>query len=327
MLIKLKWSNKNDSSAVIQVYRSTAPIDTAAPGTPLATLLGTASEYSDNTAVSGTTYYYAVAVSKGVNKLFTPVKVFDNVYHRGPGGDKIIYGDERFGYYGTVATDNFIDVCKILGLSATFSALYRFTWHKFCRKGKVIYVADRPLFSNVLATSVYAHAVRKTVGLVSGLVWNFDNSAWIDSKKTSINDFGGDKFHFRALRGLPDDWDGSTPTPEMVSNPTTEFNEIIQCLTTKELYFPSKVGTVRTGTVVAPQMNKIICAEKVGTTSLSRELQASSIQTAAWTTLSSKERTKAAFVNFSMRNDLSVDPTAVSLETWSSIWPVFELID
>lgn len=325
MLIKLKWNNTNDNTAVVQVFRSTAAIDTANPGTPIATLPGDATSYSDFDAVMGTTYYYAVAVTKGAKRVFTPVKTFTNDSQRGPGSARILYGDERLGYMGKLAPTDFIDIGKYLDLTLAVAANFRVTWHKFIRKGKIIYVAEKPLLLDSINHGPWSQALRKSVGLVSGLQWNFDNSAWPDAAKTSIAQFNGSQLHFRVLRGLPDNWDGSAPTAAMVMDPTTEFNELIAPLMDNEFYSPNKIGCVRQGTVLAPVMGSIACAEKIGTTQLVRNMQSPVSSSAFWTKQSTFNRTSTSWYSYTLRDDAVTEP-GWDARLWDAVWPAFELI-
>lgn len=329
MLIKLKWNNSNDATAAVQVFRSTTPIDTANPGTPLTTLPGNATSYDDSDVLASVTYYYAVAVTKGAKRIFTPVKTFINEAKRGPGGARILYGDERLGYMGKVSPVDFIDIVKYLNLGSALANVYRVNWHKFIRKGKIIFIAEKALNDNsVIANRVWAQNIRRNVGLVSGMQWGFDNSAWADARKTSIATFGGNTFHFRALRSLPDNWDGTAPTQALVNDPTTEFNELVPTLMANEFYFPNKIGCVRQGTVLPPSMPPVMCAEKVGGKSLIRVMQPLPVNIAAWwNAQATSDRTKTSFLNYILRDDAPATPEPYwQPNTWDCIWPVFEMV-
>jgi hypothetical protein len=326
MLIKLKWNNSNDLTAAVQVFRATAVIDTANPGVPIATLPGNATSYDDAAVVAGTTYYYAVAVSKGAKRIFTPVKTFVNEANPGPGCAPHMFGDERLGYMGKLAPTDFIDVVKYLGLPALTANVFRVSWHKFIRKGKILYIAEMPLNYDSGYRGPWSQNLRKSVGLVSGIQWGFDNSAQADAAKTSIANFGGSTFHFRALRGLPDNWDGTAPTAGLIADPTTEFNELIPPLLANEFYFPNKIGCVRQGTLLRISSGNIACAEKFGTKQLVRMMQPQANTNAAfWNYAATLDRSKASFLAYLLRDDATGEP-AYDARTWDAIWPVFELI-
>lgn len=330
MQIKLKWVNNNDVSAVVEVFRDTAPINTASPGAALATLPGNATTYTDAAVLAGVTYYYAVAVSRNGKKVFTPVKTFTNELRRGPGGSRILFGDDRLGYMGKVSQLDFIEIGRVMNLTTDQTANYQFTWHKFIRKGKILFLPERPVCHTTNSYKVYGSAVRENMGLVSGLTWNFNNSTWSDANKTRIVERLGDRFHFRAPRGLPDDWDGTAPTAGMVANPETEFNELIQTLLLNEVYFPSKIGCVRAGvTNVAGHMAPIVCAERVGTAGLIRRMNVAPVTgTALWAHAGTVNRTKDDFLSYTTKAAATgADPTTYNAVSWDAVWPVLELVE
>lgn len=325
MQIKLKWVNKNDNAAVVEVFRSTAAIDTANPGTPLVTLPGTVSTYTDTTALLGVQYYYAVAVSKNAKKIFTPVKTFTNVARRGHGSNQLLYGDDRLGYFGKIGPDDFIDPARCVGYGPTYSAAFRTDWHKFIRKGKIIFLADRPMIGPDANTAVWGQDLRRSKGLVSGLTWNFSNPQY-DAAKTWIVPKDSDNYHFRALRCLPDDWDGTAPTAEMVADPTTEFNELMTTVIVGS-YIPSKIGCLRGNQTRTVDMSSIICAEMQGGKHLVRAMvpQGSS-PTTSWTGARPYLSTKDSF----LLHRLDTESTSrVSYAPWDfpRVWPAFELIE
>lgn len=326
MLIKLKWNNSNDATAAVQVFRDTVVIDTANPGTPIATLPGTATSYDDSSVLAGVTYYYAVAVSKGTKRIFTPVKTFVNEAKRGPGGARILFGDERLGYMGKLGPTEFINIVKYLGLGSTTANVFNMSWHKFVRKGKILFIAEMPLNYDTNTRGPWSQTIRKNVGLVSGIQWAFDNSAQSDAAKTSIASFGGNTFHFRTLRGLPDDWNGTSPTAAMIADPTTEFNELIPPLLAGEFYFPNKIGSVRQGTVLRCTQGNIACAEKFGTTQLVRLMQPqANTNPNFWNYAATLDRTKTSFLAYLMRADATGEPS-YDARLWDAVWPMFEMI-
>lgn len=335
MLIRLKWLNNNDSTAIVQVFRSTATIDTANPGAAYATLPGDAITYDDTAVTAGVTYYYAVCASRGTKKFWTPVKTFLNEPVRGPGSSRIIYGDDRLGYMGKLSTVDFIDVSKILNLSVAATNAYAgITWHKFIRKGKIIYVADRVMCYP--AYNVHAPAQRRLTGITSGLSWNFDTSAWPNSGKTFIVTKESDSFHLRTVRGLVDDWDGSAITDAMIQHPETEFNELIIPILGGEFYLPNKIGSVRTGVQVTGQtFGPIACAEMYLSGSepatLTRLMYdaATGTPTTQWNFPSSYTRSATAFFKWVLRSFAvnGAGQTSAVPNQSASFWPVFELID
>lgn len=324
MQIKLKWVNKNDNAAVVEVFRSTATINTASPGAPLVTLPGTANTYIDTTVVYGTQYYYAVAISKAGKKLFTPVKTFTNIAQRGHGSNQLLYGDDRLGYFGMIGPDDFIEPAKALGQTAAFAAAFRTNWHKYVRKGKIIFLADRPMIG-ASGNVMYAQNIRRKYGLCSGLTWNFANTQ-MDVSKTHIIEKDGYSYHFRALRCLPDDWNGSAITAPMIADPTTEFNELMSTVIVGN-YLPNKIGIVRGNQTRVVDMSSIACAEMQGTTHLDRLFYPTgNIPTATWTGPAPYINVKDAFLNHALRADNTNLISSAPADA-SRIWPAFELIE
>jgi hypothetical protein len=263
-----------------------------------------------------------------VKKLWTPVKTFVNEARRGPGSNRILVGDERLGYFGKLTVDEFLDVSKVLALPGNVAAACRnLIWHKFIRKGKIIFVSDRPLMTEGLADRVWTQQVRRNLGFVSGMTWNFDTTAWAETKKTAIAEKNGDRFHFRALRGLPDDWNGSAPTAAMIENPETEFHELLQPLMSGEAYFPNKIGCLRTGAHSKTYLPPVECAERIGTGHLVRLMQPTSLPNPNWVaSLNTYNRTKESFCAFITRAESLSEPS-YECRTWDVTWPAFELID
>lgn len=326
MLTRLKWKNKNDATAVVEVFRSLTTINTANPGTPLATLAGTATEYEDTTGVVGTTYYYAVACSKNSQRVWTAVKTFTNAKRRGPGSNDILYGDERLGYYGKVANLEMPDIAKALGFTADQALIYKFTWHKFIRKGKIIYMTDRP-FSTAqaqanVALRYWSQDLRRGVGLISGMQWGFDMTAWPDAGKTLVVTRESDQFHTRLLKSLPDNWNGTTPTQAMVDDPTTEFNEIMQPLL--QVFMANKLGVVWSGPFADTlSYCSFMAAEMFGGKFLARTMGAAGF----YNYPSSYARNKLDFLKFVLRDSTTSTAAGYSGANYDAIWPAFELIE
>lgn len=148
MGIKLNWDDQSDQALdAIEVYRSLTPIDENSPGTPVATLAGSARSYDDTDVKVGNTYYYRVAVVKGTSRSFGAQQTMGYFSNLGPGPQKILRGDWVRGYFGEIpnaewvpATD-VVDKIKaqlrsLVGLS--FNATSP-TWYKFVYKGKILY--------------------------------------------------------------------------------------------------------------------------------------------------------------------------------------------
>lgn len=146
MSIRLTFSNPNNPDSVV-VYRSETKIDLADLPTPLATLPGTATSFSDVTAVRNTVYYYVVGSYKGSDVLFTQNQMYGYFPDTGPGSSKLLRGNWKEGYFGTCTTAELFaaqELCTALaytpaGAVNTSGALL---WHKFILDGKILFTPD-----------------------------------------------------------------------------------------------------------------------------------------------------------------------------------------
>ncbi|QVW28676.1 putative virion structural protein [Erwinia phage pEa_SNUABM_8] len=165
MGITIKWDSQADQNLdAIEVYRSTSRIDENNPGTPIATLAATATEYVDNNVRVGNTYYYSVAVVKGANRSFGANQTQGYYSNLGPGPQKVIRGDWVRGYFGEMTPAEWVtpvDVANkikdqlksVVGMS--FATSTSGTWFKFVYKGKIILVNTTALVSATNWTNMY----------------------------------------------------------------------------------------------------------------------------------------------------------------------------
>lgn len=231
MTISLKWQNPNLSSAEILVFRSTSPIDQAAPSEPLARLAGDANQYLDTTAQYGTEYHYAIAATRGGDIVFAPQRSIEMLRYRGPGPQQLIAGNSRLGYYGIVnrrLLPSLITPSSALS-SSSVSYLNGLNFHKLIRKGKIIFIPEAPIINHISSSFYRAKSgIWKTDhGFCGEAEWAFDNSDWPDFGKKLTMEFGADTYDVRLMRGFRDDWDGINDDVAQAVDPETEFNEIM----------------------------------------------------------------------------------------------------
>lgn len=158
MGIKINWDDQSDQALdAIEVYRSTSPIDENNPGTPIATLPGTARSYEDTAVKNGNTYYYRVAVVKGTNRTFAAQQTAGYYANLGPGPKTVLRGDWVRGYFGEIMNADWVSpadvVAKIQAALKSTTGLNFVTsadrWHKFIYKGKVLFApSTRLIYSN-----------------------------------------------------------------------------------------------------------------------------------------------------------------------------------
>lgn len=233
MSITLKWQNSNPSTAVIELFRSeTKPIDYKTEfTTPLVTLPGTATEYTDNTTTPGMSYYFAMKVTQGSNSVWTPLFSSADVLRRGPGPNVLMYGDSRLGYFGTVPFYELPSVIGSINSAAAINPIYREDLHKFIRKNKIIYVMP---WGAIGAATASVNDFIKAIGIDNGIDWGEGAVLRPDMGKNTIVEEGGFRYYPRFPRGTPDDYvptsDYGTAFAILATDPTTEFNELIQPL-------------------------------------------------------------------------------------------------
>ncbi|HCJ8477066.1 TPA: hypothetical protein NV700_005132, partial [Escherichia coli] len=74
MAFTIRWTNNNPGASTVKLYRDTKPLVRTALPEPLATFTNGETEYTDRTAILGTTYYYMTTVTVGSRTLFSPQK-------------------------------------------------------------------------------------------------------------------------------------------------------------------------------------------------------------------------------------------------------------
>ncbi|QVW55795.1 hypothetical protein pEaSNUABM9_00214 [Erwinia phage pEa_SNUABM_9] len=149
MTIRLSWPSQASKALTgFEIYRKVgydATIDVNNPGTPVATLPGTATEYVEPVAnlTEKTMYSYWVASVKGTERVFGAKIVQAFYLDVGPGPQVPIRGDWYCGYFGVVSPDDFFNRAEIQAqLTTAQSALFQNNivgWHKFIYKGRIVF--------------------------------------------------------------------------------------------------------------------------------------------------------------------------------------------
>lgn len=222
MAIKIRWKNKNTPVATIEIYRGAAPLDTANPGTPIATLPGSATGYDDSDVSLGGVYYYTIAVRYNGVVVFSTSKLYSYTGQRGPGPQSLIYGDESLGYYGSFPMSEFYFPVRFWPTLFTDTNHKDRTYyvHKFIRRGKIVYTYDSSILNLAYLSNLNG------VSINGGMTWAFNNS---NVGPDVIKQFDGYVFRPRAIRVLPDEWDGTSVSADLQSLilGDTEFNSFM----------------------------------------------------------------------------------------------------
>jgi len=236
MAIHLKWSNQNTPGNSLYIYRNEGTtITEASKGTAIATLDSNAVAYVDNTTEPGKTYAYLVEIRAPLGSSFSRPTVTANLRRVGPGGVDILTGDSEFGYMGQVPSYELPDVWTALGFERgkTNAAMAVLKWYKFVRKGKIMYVPSIPMTTTYNDYDPWLGGIwaANVPGIASGLDWNFDISAakYNPYRKTKILTAGIDRFHLRAPRAYPDNWNG-VHNAALTLQRDTEMNQLIQSM-------------------------------------------------------------------------------------------------
>lgn len=227
MAILLTWSSSNEGATVIKIYRDSKPLEVGNLPEPIITLPGDAKQYIDNSAAGAATHHYLIEVTDGNERVFTRTPSVINLRTRGPGSPMLLQGDLDCGYYGTVKASELPPLSQAYGIPPhiEFNINYAPTeYYKFAWKGRVLYIANTPAGGNdfMYDRNKVARYLR------SGLKYNFESPA-ISGVIENIHEANGFKFHARAPRMTPEDWDGVLPCShqDVIKNPDTEFNQLL----------------------------------------------------------------------------------------------------
>lgn len=160
MSVTLTWGSANAALAdSINIYRSTTPLDVNNLPAALASIAGSATSYSDTTAVRNTLYYYVVGHVRAGNELLSQVLTMGHYPDTGPGPQTLLRGDWNLGYFGTVSAASMFVPSTLnaqVPIPGTLPADNTVTlWHKFIRKGKVLFVPNSQFSINATLIQLY----------------------------------------------------------------------------------------------------------------------------------------------------------------------------
>lgn len=160
MAVTLNWGAANAALAEsINIYRSLTPIDVANLPAALVSIAGNLSSYQDNTAARNTTYYYAVGHVRAGQELLSPVLTYGHYPDTGPGPQTLLRGDWNLGYFGTCTPVQMFTPSTLnaqVPIPGTLTADGSITaWHKFIRKGKIIFIPNYYFTSVVQPYQLY----------------------------------------------------------------------------------------------------------------------------------------------------------------------------
>ncbi|QKE54629.1 putative virion structural protein [Salmonella phage vB_SalM_SA002] len=172
MQIYLNWENLNSNSVKLEIFRGDAPLDrNNLPDTPIATLTGGETNYTDTKDVLlGKTYYYVFVTSNATDRAVSQNYEVTAISRRGYGPQKLIQGDNTLGYFGSIPSGEFIypnALATAVGVTTAIFANISMPriaplWHKYVRNNKILIIPEGPIALNVSWKGLY------DLGLVFG---------------------------------------------------------------------------------------------------------------------------------------------------------------
>lgn len=194
------------------MYRSVSPMDPAALPTPIGDVAADVREFTDSTAVVGTTYYYRVSAYKGSDEVVgDEITILAEDLYLGPGSTTFVGGDYgTTGFLGEVDTTTLIDgdtLASDIGLTEGTSKNPTEPWLKFAIDGKILFVAKKTYRYSVTWDAI-----------------NAANAVYGDK----IITIGGYAFKLRLLTGAESDPSSLTRnTADPAGSEVSEWNKLI----------------------------------------------------------------------------------------------------
>ncbi|EJT5726355.1 hypothetical protein N3M33_004189 [Escherichia coli] len=214
MAFTLRWKNENPAGSIVKIYRGTAKIDPKALPAPIVTLSNNETEWTDETVILNTRYWYLLTVTVNGRTVASPQKSIVIKNRRGVGGvDQINYSDtDDLAFLGQLP---FEEQMTYDALPAGFRALTGISgtgtliMNKFYRHGKVYYMMNNGGRFN---STLYSWNDIYNAGLVYGVDgFGPDNGRGdlVGVDQSGLFEWQGDTYRMRLLRGLTD---GDEPT-------------------------------------------------------------------------------------------------------------------
>lgn len=148
MAIIINFKNPNSQETVVDIFRSTSPLDSAAlPETPIVSLSNGETSYRDNDVEANGVYHYMVRTTVGSRVYHTPSLRRANVRNTGPGPQELMIGDEWNGYYGVCTLSEIVSVDSLRAVlwSTAITPSATENWFKLAVRGKTIFVPSPAL--------------------------------------------------------------------------------------------------------------------------------------------------------------------------------------
>lgn len=228
MYIDLQWTNLNSKSVKLEIYRGDAPLDRENLGSPIATLTQGETTYRDSTGITiGKDYYYVFVTSNASDRVVSYNYRVQAVGRRGPGEQTLAQGTNELGYFGPIPSTDLITISELVTRTNLRSQATGIViqypvpvWHKYVRKGKVLFIPERPVAYNLAWSHLY------TLGMVYGREDSGSNPLMPTKVPQNAKiTIGADTYRVRLLRGSTDQ-DYTTWTASLIET-YPEFDDLV----------------------------------------------------------------------------------------------------
>lgn len=219
MYIDLTWVNMNNVNVTLEIYRGDEPLDRDnLPETPIVTIDDGGTRYRDTDVELGKTYYYVFVTISDTDSHVSVNYPIRAINRRGVGPQDIIDGDANLGYFGTVASGQFLSTNELKEKTGlTDGTVYQPfpIWHKFIRNNKILFIPHTPIVESITFNQLW------NAGLVYGT--DVDTNPFISAQKKVIT-IGADQYIVRLMTGFRDgeyaEWDNNIQT-------SNEFDDLV----------------------------------------------------------------------------------------------------
>lgn len=165
MPITLHFENPNPPGVKLEIFRDIVPIDTKNLPAPIATILEHVTQWTDETALKGSVYYYVFKTTGERDTKISRNIEATSLENKGVGPNKLVFGTPEYGYYGSVSPEVFLNpeqLAAALGLA--FKAYGKPTlYHKFSDQGKTVYVPNKFIGKGLSYNDLVAKGLKEGV--------------------------------------------------------------------------------------------------------------------------------------------------------------------
>lgn len=153
MAITLEFLNRNVEEDGVKIYKSETPFTTSNLPPVYDTIEPGSIRYRDTSVNRGEEFYYMVETFRGSDRAFSNTMLAKALaIDTGPGPSRLVGGDSRTGYYGTLSSSELITgdaLASLVGLTAGTSQYSNTDWLKYSLDGKTVFVSKKNIRNSV----------------------------------------------------------------------------------------------------------------------------------------------------------------------------------